>query len=547
MTESFDTSLPFQVADLELRTQLQYAKHSLEDFMRYIHNIPIYEEMQPPILDRIDNGSREMLMIFREWGKSTSIEDLTVKEMAIDDESFVLIFGRSDDAGKERLSTVKRWFEIEKMPLLPNGKPNPFPQLKPQKKGRGGASYKWANNDIILTNGNRCKALGFMSAILGIKEGDLRPTLIIIDDPTDPENPSDDPKMIKRLLQTLTPLGSPKTRIIITLTSRRFTDLGMTIMRDKNTVYNVHFIPAIDKDNKVTCPEFWLRKGSCCNEIDNPKFQCYNLEGEALIRMHIKQKKREVKSIGWATEYMLKPIDDGSSLFPQDTLDACKLDGEIRKDGSSKEKWTFKLSRQEALVANEYFLHTGVIPERIPCVIGYDPAIGESPDGDFASYTILSCEEGKPSRILHAEKFRGVNYQGQKDRLYQLFKMFRPGFVLVEKNGWQILFVKDMAKYQALMPIQGHETHNEKHATNIGIPSMKSIFEGEQFEMPYGDEESIAYVDNLFHELHGLTYEGGKVISITANDDCAISLWLATMAATEWTESQTVIYEGISF
>ncbi len=547
MAQTFDTSLPFQVVDLELRTMLQYAKHSLEDFMRYLHAIPIYEEMQPPILDRIDNGSREALMIFRKWGKSTSIEDLAVKELSFDDESFVLIFGRSDDAAKERLSTIKKWYEIDKMPLLPNGKPNPFPQLKPQKKGRGGQSYKWANNDFILTNGNRCKGLGFMTAILGIKEGDLRPSLIIIDDPTDPENPSDDPKMIRRLLQTITPLGSPKTRIIITLTPRRFTDLGMTIMRDKDSVYNVHFIPAIDEDGKVTVPEFWLIRGSCCDETENSKFNCHNLEGEELIWMHIEQMKREVKSIGWATEYMLQPIDDGSSLFPMKTLNRCKLDGVIRKDGSSKERWTFEMSRIEAMVANEYFIQTGVIKERIPCVIGFDPAIGESVDGDFYSITVLSCEEGKPSRILHAEKDRGVNYQGQKDRLYVVYKMFRPLLILVEKNGWQIMFVHDMVKYQALMPIQGHETHNEKHATNIGIPSMKSIFENEQYEAPYGDAESIKYVDNLFHELHGLVYEEGKVKSITVNDDCGISLWLATMAAIEVMDSQTVVYEGISF
>lgn len=546
MTQVFDTSLPFQVADLELRTMLQYSKFSLLDFMKYLHNIPIYE-MQPPILDCIDSGSREILMIFRKWGKSTSIEDLIVKELAFEDQSFVLIFGLSDDAAKERLSTVKKWFEKDKMPLLPNGKVNPFPQLKPQKKGRGGASYKWANNDFILTNNNRCKALGFMSAILGTKEADLRPTLILIDDPTDPNNPSDDAKMIKRLLQTITPLGSPKTRIIITLTPRRFTDLGMTIMRDKDTVYNIHFIPAIDENGKVTVPEFWLIRGSCCEQTNSDKFKCHDLEGEELIWMHVEQMKREVKSIGWATEYMLQPIDDGSSLFPQDTLDACKLDGVIRKDGSSKEKWTFKLSRQESLVANEYFILTGVIPERIPCVIGYDPAIGESPDGDFVSITVLSCEEGKPSKILHAERFRGVNYQGQKDRLYELYKMFRPMMLLVEKNGWQILFVNDMPKYQALMPIQGHETHNEKHATNIGIPSMKSNFENEQIEAPYGDAESIEYVDNLFHELHGMIYEEGKVKSITANDDCGISLWLAIMAAREVVDSQVVVYEGVSF
>ena len=44
-----------------------------------------------------------------------------------------------------------------------------------------------------------------------------------------------------------------------------------------------------------------------------------------------------------------------------------------------------------------------------------------------------------------------------------------------------------------------------------------------------------------------MVYEEGKVKSITKNDDCGISLWLATMAAREVMDSQTVVYEGINF
>lgn len=542
-------SLPFQVADLELRTMLQYSKHSLIDFMTLLHGFELYEPMQSKVLRRLDKGSRELLSIFREWGKSTSVEDLAVKELSFNEEAFVVIFGKSDDAAESRVGAIKRWFEMSNLPNKKlKGKPNPFRQLRPQKKGRQDKKYKWSGTDFILNNGNRCRGQGFMTSVLGIKEGDMRPTLIIIDDPTDPENPSDDAKMIKRLLQTITPLGSPITRIIITLTPRRYTDIGMTIMRDKDRVYNVHFYPVKDKDGNVTCPAFWLRRGSCCVDTENPRFKCAELKGKELIDMHILQRKREVKSIGWATEYELKPIDDGSSMFPMKTLLPCRLD-------NKEINWTFKLSRQEAHRANEYFRNKGVMPKRIPCVFGVDLAISESPDGDFSSTTILSCREDEPARILHAERARGVSFQDQKDRLYFLYLLFRPELVKVEINGWQIVFADDMGKYQALMPIDGHTTHTEKHATTIGIPGLRSVLESMGFEFPYGidpgsgdpDEETRDYIDNLFHELHGMIYEQGKIVSITVNDDCGLSFWLAYMAAREVIENIIYFGDGVSF
>ena len=37
-----DMSLPFDVVDIELITQLQYAKHSLADMIVYIYNLKLY-------------------------------------------------------------------------------------------------------------------------------------------------------------------------------------------------------------------------------------------------------------------------------------------------------------------------------------------------------------------------------------------------------------------------------------------------------------------------------------------------------------------------
>lgn len=554
MTETIqvlDMSLPFEVVDIELRTQLQYAKHSLADMIVFIHNLTLYQPIQPKILERLQNGSRILMVIHREFGKSTMAEDLAVRELAFNENAFVIFFCKSDDAAANRVSAVKSYFEME---YLPNGKENPFRQLRPSRKeGKQDRKYKWSNSDFILNTGNRCLGGGAGKGILGVKEGDMRPTLIIIDDPVDPDGLSgtDDEKMIKWLRQTISPLGGPMTRIIIIGTPRRYTDVIMTYLRDP-MIYQTLYYPALYEDGSIMCPDYWLRKGSCCTDYLNPELNCQSLEGDELIAMHIKQRIAEMGSVGWASEYLLKPVDDSTSLFPMRILNKCKM------DGKNYTKKSFLQNRKKAYEANEIFKKTGVMPKRMPCVIGVDLAPSEKPDGDWNTIFVVSIEEGKPNELLDGYKMRGLPTAEVKEFLVNVYRLYRAELVVVESNGWQIHFIHDAAKYEAIMPITGHSTHTEKHSSTIGIPSMKTLFENEQFLVPYPiesedaldeevHEETVAFVDLFFHQLHGFNMDKGKVVSVTAHDDLPMGCWMAIIAAREVLENSTIIYEGFSF
>ena len=549
--EVLDLSLPFDVVDIELRTMLQYGKHNLADFLVYIHNLTLYQPIQPSILERLQNGSRVIMVIHREFGKSTMVEDLAVRELAFNKNAFVIFFCKSDEAASNRVGAVKSYFEME---YLPNGKKNPFTQLKPtRKEGKQDKGYKWTNSDFILKSGNRCLGSGANKAILGVKEKDMRPSLIIVDDPVDPDSLSgtDDEKMIKWLRQTVTPLGSPKTRIILIGTPRRFTDVIMTYLREPG-VYQTLFYPALYEDGSVMCEDYWLRRGSCCEDYLNPEFKCQSLEGSELVAMHIKQRMKELGSVAWASEYLLKPVDDTTSLFPMRILNKCKMDG---KNYTRK---SFLQNRKAAFEANEIFKKTGVMPKRIPCVFGVDLAPSEKPDGDWNVIFVVSIEEGKPRELLDGYKMRGLPSSEVKEFLVNVYRLYRPELVMVESNGWQIQFINDAAKYEAIMPIVGHSTHTEKHSTTIGIPSMKTGFENEQFLVPYPikidgmpdddvHEETVAFVDLFFHQLHGFNYDKGKVVSVTAHDDLPMSCWMSILAAREVLDNSTIIYDGFSF
>ncbi len=546
--EVLDLSLPFDVIDIELRTKLQYGKHSLADFLVYIHNLTLYQPVQPEILERLQNGSRVLMIIHREFGKSTMAELLAVRELAFNKDAFVIFFCKSEEAAINRVSAVKSYFEMEH---LPNGKKNPFTQLRPaRKEGKQDRRYKWTSSDFILKNGNRCVGGGAGGAILGVKEGDLRPTLIIIDDPVSPDAPSDDEKMIAWLRQTITPLGGPMTRILIIGTPRRFTDLIMTYMRDPGP-YQTLFRPAVYEDGSIMCPDYWLRKGSCCEDYLNPKLKCQSLEGNELVAMHIKQRKEEMGSVGWGSEYLLKPVDDSTSLFPMRILNKCKM------DGVNYTRKSFLQNRKRAFEANETYKKTGVMPTRIPCVIGVDLAPSEKPDGDWNVIMVESFEEGKPRELLDGIKVRGLPMKEVKQLLVDIYRLYRAELVMVESNGWQIHFIDDAAEYEAIMPITGHSTHTEKHSTKIGIPSMKTSFENEQFLVPYPieiedmpeeevHEETVAFVDLFFHQLHGFNYDKGKVVSVTAHDDLPMAHWMCVLAVREELENSTIIYKGVS-
>ncbi len=547
-----DLTLPFDVVDIELRTMMQYGKHSLADFLVYIHNLTLYMPIQPKILERLQNGSRVIMTIHREFGKSTMAEDLAVRELSFNKNAFVVFFCKSDESAENRVGAVKGFFEMEK---LPNGKENPFIQLRPSRKeGKQDRKYKWTNSDFILNNGNRCLGGGAGKAILGVKEQDLRPTLIIIDDPVDPDKPSDDEKMIAWLRQTISPLGGPMTRIIIIGTPRRYTDVIMTYLREPG-VYQPLYYPALYEDGSIMCDDYWLRRGSCCVDFLNPEFKCQLLEGQELIAMHVKQKIKEYGSAAWSSEFLLKPIDDSTSLFPMRILNKCKM------DGVNYTRKSFLQNRRKAYEANEKYKKTGVMPKRIPCVMGVDLAPSEKPDGDWNTIFVESIEEGKPRELLDGIKVRGLPMKEFKQILVDVYRLYRAELVMVESNGWQIHFIDDAAKYEAIMPIMGHSTHTEKHSTKIGIPSMKTSFENEQFLVPYPieiddmpedekqeiHEETVAFVDLFFHQLHGFNYDKGQVHSVTAHDDLPMGHWMATLAAREVIDNSTIIYDGISF
>lgn len=530
-----DHELPVDVIDIELRTKLLYAQRSTADMLTLIEKFDLYE-LQDELCQRLDIGYLELLVIFRGYGKSTMLEEVASKELAYYPDSFVMYYSTTDEAAEDHVNAVLEFFTREELPET--GEKNPFNQLVPQK---GEPDYTWNKKNAILKNGNRIAASGTGKFVLGKKFKKMRPTLIIIDDPTNPEEPGSAAKTVKWLRQVIIPMGGPRTRILMAGVVYFIHDVIMTFMLDTHKVFNLFYLPAINKAGDITAPEWWMRQGACC--ADNLK-KCGELSGMELAWQHIAQKRDEVGA-EWATQFMLKPVDDDSSLFPMKHLNACRVKG-----------WTFTDSRK--LYTKESLYQSGVQEYRSPTVIGCDHAFTKNKSSDWSVFTVLRADPNPKIKWMVLDAFVGkVGIEEAKAILVRLNELYQPALIYSEENGAGIAFAEDWSHYTRIMPIQKYFTGSEKHKLSIGLPSMKNLIEVGNIQIPSGIdkaddlsqtdlEETLKYCNELFAQLNGLIMQEGQVVSITPHDDYALSLWLAIQAARDFQTYAVTDYGAVN-
>jgi len=76
------------------------------------------------------------------------------------------------------------------------------------------------------------------------------------------------------------------------------------------------------------------------------------------------------------------------------------------------------------------------------------------------------------------------------------------------------------------LPIMSYQTGAEKHTEDVGVSSLRILFENGKYEFPYG-EECRNEIDTLLEELNGMAWDEGKLITTAAHKDTVGALWLA--------------------
>jgi len=168
-----------------------------------------------------------------------------------------------------------------------------------------------------------------------------------------------------------------------------------------------------------------------------------------------------------------------------------------------------------------------------PCFTGWDLAISQSEEADFTASITLALDEHQNRYIIDAVRVRGLGYSDQWAAITSAHRRYNTKLIMVEANAYQRALPDELKKYTDV-PVQEFITGSEKHALEVGLPSMRKLFENQKYRIPMGDERSKRLMDALTTELHGLTMELGKVISSTQHDDLAMALWFAEAAILEF-------------
>lgn len=228
---------------------------------------------------------------------------------------------------------------------------------------------------------------------------------------------------------------------------------------------------------------------------------------------YLMEQRALVGELDFQVEYMLNPLSDKLSLVPRSMADNCK-----NKD---------------------ILLNRPTHPDAT-YVIGVDLQISASVNSDWSVFTTLEILNGK-WRI-----FEMTRLKGEKDYQLQVLRdqarRCNAEDVRIEANQAQRWFADDFKKQNYLQQVTTHHTGTEKYDTQIGIPSLRSLFANKMIEIPWGEGETYSdpQIENtrdimslFIDELAGWQYdtEKNKFISRSKHDDTTMSLWLAILSA----------------
>ena len=221
-------------------------------------------------------------------------------------------------------------------------------------------------------------------------------------------------------------------------------------------------------------------------------------------------RKKEIGSLAFARQFQNEITSEGSSVFPEKLLEP--------------------LLNQEAGIVNPF----GERPrwlKKYRLFMGVDLASSAAVGADYVVLVTVGVDEHKNRKLLHIWRDKGVPFQKQIDEIIRLDEFFDYERIVIENNQYQSILPSTL-KENTDLPIMSYQTGAEKHTEDVGVPSLRILFENGKYEFPYG-EECRSEVDTLLEELNGMAWDEGKLITTAAHKDTVMALWLAEKGVDE--------------
>jgi len=265
------------------------------------------------------------------------------------------------------------------------------------------SAKSWAKAEIELKDGSMIICKGTGQQLRGIKHGNQRPTLIIVDDPEDENNTKTSEAMegnLRWLLQSALPSLDPaKGRIAI---------IGTPIHQ--------RCIVETLKDMKG-----WK------NMLFKPDLDSHALWEEWQPLKKLREKKKELESINRVSvfyrEYLCEVVGDEDQLFKEGYLKY--YDGDLSHDENGA---YLTLTKFDGDVTGE--------KHPVNIFMGVDPASSTKQTADFSTIVLVAVDE-KNNRFVLPYYRKRATPMNLAESILNYFKIYKPSKTRIESVGYQ--------------------------------------------------------------------------------------------------------------
>ena len=347
-------------------------------------------------------------------------------------------------------------------------------------------SDRWAKSYFNFTNGSRLMAKSVGGATRG-----FHPDIVVCDDILWGTTSTELAKTADWFYGVLLPVLHHSSKLMMVGTPFSYNDLYAEL--EQKETFRVETFPAINEKGEALWPDRW------------------NLEA-------LNERRLSMPAIQFSREYLCEPIHDVASMFPMDMLEKAKDTNLVLIDRAE----TFYNEEGEA---------DGVFGHHF---IGHDPAIASDKNADFTAMTVMRIKpDDEIKEIVHVVHERGMSSMAQKRMMVLLNNKFKPDLIELEGNNFQRMLEQEMRELASDMPIRVFMTTRTKKESLF--MSLLLAFEQEQIKLPYGDERSRNYTNQVMQELNRFGMQkNGKLESVGVHDDLAMSIALANWASKEF-------------
>ena len=342
----------------------------------------------------------------------------------------------------------------------------------------------WSKAEIELKDGTMIICKGTGQQLRGIKHGNQRPTLIILDDPEDENNTKTAEAMesnLRWLLQSAIPSLDPERGRIAIIGTPIHQRCIVETLKEMTGWRNLLYKP--DLDNNKALWETW-------QPIEK-----------------LRQKKAELESINRVSvfyrEYMCEVVGDEDQLFRESYINY--YDGSLFHDSSGN-----------AFLKITYLNHSDTTEERpVNVFMGVDPASSTRQTADFSTIVPVAIDAQGNRFVLPYYRKRATPMT-LAEAILEYFKIYKPEKVRIESVGYQEMlreYVKVRCE-ESNMFIPGLEIkENPRNSKSMRLETMEPYFAQGKFHM---QKNMMELKDEL------LLYPRGK------HDDLLDGLYYAT-------------------